>query len=182
MLKAKIASSTAAYDTAVKINPLDPNRGAQLIGAKPGLMCNMPEGLHEFSFKLKEGTVPECKGFRRFNQVETEKIRRPVEKMLKAEVIAASDSPFPSGVVLALKKDGTYRFALNLHRLHDITRNDGDDSWAISRIDQVLRKCAGKAWFSRLWTSAAPSGPSYLWPKPAGSTLPSRLPLASIFG
>ena len=34
MLKAKIASSTAAYDEAVKINPLDPKRGAPLIGGQ----------------------------------------------------------------------------------------------------------------------------------------------------
>ena len=71
----KIASSTAAYEAAVKINALDPNMGAPLIGAKPGLMRNMPKGLREFSFKVKEGTVPERKGFRRFSQVETDEIR-----------------------------------------------------------------------------------------------------------
>ena len=174
MLKAKIASSTAAYDEAVKINPLDPNRGAPLIGAKPGLMRFMPEGLREYSFKVKEGTVPARKGFRRFNQVETEEIRRQVDKMLKAEVIAACYSPFAAGVVLALKKDGTYRFACDLRRLKDITQNDGNDSWAMPRIDEVLRKCAGKDWFSTL------DGRSAFWSVPCTRRLPPQL--VSIFG
>ena len=94
--------------------------------------------------------MPARTGFRRFNQVETEEIRRQVDKMLKAEVIAACYSPYAAGVVLALRKDGTYRFARDLRRLNDITENDGTDSWAMPRINKVPRKCAGKDWFSTL--------------------------------
>ena len=93
MLKAKIASSTAAYDEKVKANPLDPERGAPLIGSKPGLMRYMPEGLREFSLRIKPGAVPQRSGSRRFNQTETDEIRRQGDKMLKAEVIAACYSP-----------------------------------------------------------------------------------------
>ena len=84
--------------------------------------------------------MPARKGFRRFNQVETEEIRRQVDKMLK--------------------KDGTYRFACDLRRLNDITENYGDDSGAMPHIDEVLRKCAGKDWFSTL------DGRSAFWSVP----------------
>ena len=55
---------------------------------------------------MKEGTVPARTGFRRFNQVETEEIRRQVDKMLKAEVIAACYSPYAAGVVLHSRRTG----------------------------------------------------------------------------
>jgi hypothetical protein len=72
---------------------------------------------------------------RRFSADETAEIRRQVDKMLRPDVIEACHSPFASEVVLARKKDGTYRFAVDLRKLNQAAEN-GDDVWLLPRIDE----------------------------------------------
>ncbi len=46
------------------------------------------------------------------------------------------------------KKDGTYRFAVDLRKLNQITAENGDDVWLLPRIDECLRRCDGMTWFT----------------------------------
>ena len=92
---------------------------------------------------------------RRFTSEETAEIRRQVEMMLKAGVIESCHSPFASGVVLARKKDGSFRFAVDLRKLNAITAESSDDVWVLPRIDDCLRKCAGMEWFTLIDAKSA---------------------------
>ncbi len=60
-----------------------------------------------------------------------QEICKQVEKMLQAGVIEACHSPFASVVVLARKKDGTFRFAVDLRKLKAITEASSDDVWLL---------------------------------------------------
>jgi hypothetical protein len=78
-----------------------------------------------------------------------------VEMMLRVGVIEACHSPFASGVVLARKKDGTFRFAVDLRKLNAITAESSDDVWVLPRTDDCLRKCANMEWFTLIDAKAA---------------------------
>jgi hypothetical protein len=80
---------------------------------------------------------------RRNKTEETLEIIKKVTNMLQAGVIEACHSPFADGVVLARKKDGTFRFAVDLRKLNSITAEMGDDVWNLRRIDDCLCKCRG---------------------------------------
>ena len=88
-LKATVLAAKTAYDAKVAVDLNDPDRGAPCTGSKPGLMRNSLPGLHEFSFKLREGAVPQRQDFRHTDEAETAEIRRQLHKMLVADVIAA---------------------------------------------------------------------------------------------
>jgi hypothetical protein len=49
-------------------------------------------------------------------------------------------------MVLARKKDGTLRFAVDLRKLHAITAESSDDAWVLPQTDDCLRKCANMDW------------------------------------
>ncbi len=78
-----------------------------------------------------------------------------MEMMLRVGVIEACHSPFASGVVLARKKDGTFRFAVDLRKLNAITAESSDDVWVLPRTDDCLRKCANMEWFTLIDAKAA---------------------------
>mgnify|MGYP001546096517 CR=1 FL=1 len=71
--------------------------------------------------------------------------KEEVEKMLKRNIIAPSNSPWSSPVTLVKKKDGSTRFCIDYRALNQITRSD---SYPIPRIDDCLDALAGNEWFS----------------------------------
>lgn len=70
-----------------------------------------------------------------------------VKEMLAREVIQPSNSPWASPVVLAQKKDGTYRFCVDYRKLNFVTRKD---AYPLPRIDETLEALGGSRWFSTL--------------------------------
>ncbi len=83
---------------------------------------------------------------RRFKAEEKQEIRKRVEKMLQVGVIEASHSPFANGVVLARKKDDTFRFAVDLRKLTTITAENGDNVWNLRASGTACasaRECTG---------------------------------------
>ncbi len=140
MLQQKELVAKLRRDERIRKDPHAIACGAELFSNKPGLARNMPEGLQEFTIHLVPGATPVRQGMRRFKADETLDIRKQVTKMLEAGVIEAFHSPFASGVVLARKKDGTFRFAVDLRKLNSITAETGDDVWNLPRIVDCLRK------------------------------------------
>ena len=73
--------------------------------------------------------------------------QRQVEEMLDAGVIAPSNSPWSSRMILVPKKNGKLRFCVDFHRLNDYTTKD---AYPIPRIDDALDSLGESQYFSTL--------------------------------
>ena len=73
---------------------------------------------------------------------EQEAIENEVSKMLKNNVISASQSPYSSPVLLVTKKDGSIRFCVDYRKLNSLTQKD---AYNLPRIDDILDQIGGSS-------------------------------------
>jgi hypothetical protein len=87
----------------------------------------------------------------RNSQAEQEEIDTQVQGLLNKGCVRPSTSPWAAPVVLAKKKDGTWRFCIDYRGLNNITIRD---MYPIPRIDDALDALSGAKLFSTLdaWT------------------------------
>ncbi|UYV60360.1 K02A2.6-like [Cordylochernes scorpioides] len=71
----------------------------------------------------------------RVSPAERRIIQNEVDKMIEADVIQPSESPWASPVVLVKKKDGSWRFCVDYRGLNKITKKD---VYPLPRIDDAL--------------------------------------------
>ena len=74
-----------------------------------------------------------------------EEVKKQIEVMLKTGVIKPSHSSWNSNIILALKKDSTWRLFTDLRLLNSRTIKD---SYSIPRLEDTLDKLAGAKFFS----------------------------------
>ena len=74
-------------------------------------------------------------------------INAEVQKMLHQGVIQPSFSPWSSPVVMVKKKDGSWRFCIDYHKLNGATHRD---AYPLPRIDATLDSLAGSTLFTTL--------------------------------
>ena len=72
-------------------------------------------------------------------------VKKQIEVMLKTGVIRPSHSSWNSNIVLAIKKDSTWRLCTDLRSLNSQTIKD---SYNIPRLEDTLNKLAGAKFFS----------------------------------
>ena len=82
-------------------------------------------------------TSPQCK----------QEVDRQVKVMLQKGVIRESVSPWSSPVVLIKKKNGSFRFCVDLRKVNAVTRKD---SFPISLVSDTLDALSGTKYFSTL--------------------------------
>lgn len=85
------------------------------------------------------------------NPRKKKEIERHVQTMQRDGIIRDSTSSWASPVVLAMKKDGTTRFCVNYRPLNEISKRD---RYPLPRIDEIMDRLGGQAWFSSLDMSA----------------------------
>ena len=74
-------------------------------------------------------------------------VSNEIDKMLRADIIEESDSPYSSPVVLVKKKDKSVRFCVDYRRLNDVTVFDCEP---MPQIDEVLSRLEGDQYFTKL--------------------------------
>lgn len=87
---------------------------------------------HHIPLKSNE---PVVEPLRRTSLKQVQEIDRQVEVMLKQGVIERTKSEYASPVVLARKKDGSWRFCVDYRKLNEITEKD---RYPLPRIDDIL--------------------------------------------
>ena len=70
-----------------------------------------------------------------------------IDGMLKQGIIEPSEGAWASPIVLARKKDGSFRFCVDFRCVNDVTKKDVHP---LPRIDHALDSLAGAKWFSNL--------------------------------
>ena len=82
---------------------------------------------------------------RRYPPAHLQAIDEHLSDMLHQGIIEPTSSPWASNIVLAKKKDGTYRCCIDFRQLNNITRKD---AYPLPRTDTCLDAMAGSKWFS----------------------------------
>ena len=84
-------------------------------------------------------------------------VKDMIDGMLKQGIIEPSEGAWASPIVLARKKDGSFRFCVDFRRVNDVTKKDVHP---LPRIDDALDSLAGAKWFSTLgvWLLAGGDG------------------------
>ena len=85
---------------------------------------------------------------RRQAKAHTEEIKKQVEKLHKAGIIRPSESDWASNVVMAKKKDGTWRMCIDYRELNTKTKNKG--TYMLPRIDDTLDSLSRAKFFCSL--------------------------------
>ena len=74
-------------------------------------------------------------------------VQKMIKGMLEQGIIEPADGSWSSPIVLAKKKDGSFRFCVDYRRVNDVTKKDVHP---IPRIDDTLDTLAGAQWFSTI--------------------------------
>lgn len=105
-----------------------------------------PTHLVEYKIKLLDPT-PIKQRYRPRNPAIQEIINQHVNEMLEQGVIEPSSSPWSSPIVLAKKKDNSYRFCIDYRRLNEVTEKD---AYPLPQINATLDKLKGAKYLSTI--------------------------------
>ena len=72
-------------------------------------------------------------------------VRKMIQGMLDQGIIEPADGSWSSPILLAKKKDGSFRFCVDYRLVNDVTKKKD-----VHRIDDTLDTLAGAKWFSTI--------------------------------
>ena len=98
-----------------------------------------------FKHKIIVSGKPKKQPIRRATMEEKQVIKQEVDRMLEADIIEPSTSPWSSPIVLVRKKDGDTRFCVDYRYVNSVTEKD---AYPLPRIDDTLETLGGAKWFS----------------------------------
>jgi hypothetical protein len=104
-------------------------------------------GVHDHSIPLVPGSLPP--NIRLYHHPFSQKneIEKMVQELLKVGVIRPSTSPYSSPVVMASKKEGSWRMCPDFHALNKLTIKD---KFPVPIIDDLLDELSGTQFFTKL--------------------------------
>ena len=88
----------------------------------------------------------------RFSPPQEKYIGEETQRLLEIDVIEPSTSPLSAQVVLAIKKDGSYRYCVDFRRLNSVTVKE---HYPVPRVEDMIDTLAGAKFFSTLDLIAA---------------------------
>ncbi|XP_066585617.1 uncharacterized protein [Prorops nasuta] len=97
--------------------------------------------------RVKTGQEPIRQRYRTYNPKLQGIIDQELDKMLAEDVIEPSDSPWNSGIVLARKKDGKYRFCIDFRQVNTVTERD---AYPLPPVQNILDKLKGARYLSTI--------------------------------
>jgi len=96
---------------------------------------------------LVAGTTPIRQPTRHLGPEEEKEVSRQVQDLLDRDLIEPAHGAWSSPVVLVKKRDGSWRFCVDYHRLNSATIQD---AYSLPRRDESLDTLAGSKYFSTL--------------------------------
>ena len=81
------------------------------------------------------------------SQVKDAQVSKELKQLLEAGLLAPSQSPWASPLLILKKKDGGHQIVVDYHRLNSVTKKD---SYPLPRIDDALRRLGGSRFFSAM--------------------------------
>ena len=90
---------------------------------------------------------PFCAKPYRCSQVEEAQVSKELKHLLEAGLLAPSQSPWVSPLLILKKKDGGHRIVMDYCRLNSLTKKD---SYPLPCIDDLLRRLGGSKYFSAM--------------------------------
>ena len=98
--------------------------------------------------RINTGFAPPSRlPLRRFSPAQEKYISEETQRLLEREVIEPSTSPWSAQVVLASKKDGSYRYCVDFRRLNSVTVKE---HYPVPRVEDMIDTLAGAKFFSTL--------------------------------
>lgn len=101
----------------------------------------------EHKIELIDGASPQIGIGRRMSPEENKFIQEQIRENLDAGILRRSFSSWSAPIVLARKKDKTWRMCIDYRKLNKLTKRD---LYPLPRIDETLDLLAGACWFSTL--------------------------------
>jgi len=96
---------------------------------------------------LVAGSTPVRQPTRRLGPEKEREVSQQVQKLFDHDIIEPAHSAWSSPVVPVRKKDGSWRFCVDYHKLNSVTIQD---ACPLPRIDESLDALAGSKYFSML--------------------------------
>ena len=98
--------------------------------------------------RIDTGSAPPSRlPLRRFSPAQEKYISEETQRLLKRDVIEPSTSPWSAQVVLASKKDGSYRYCVDFRRLNCVIVKE---HYPVPRVEDMIDTLAGAKFFSTL--------------------------------
>ena len=98
--------------------------------------------------RINTGSAPPSRlPLRRFSPEQEKYISEETQRLLERDVIEPSISPWSAQVVLASKKDGSYRYCVDFRRLNSVTIKK---HYLVPRVEDMIDTCWSEFFFSTL--------------------------------
>ena len=105
-----------------------------------------PHIVYDHAITLEVGHNPPNSRPYRHSPQQKDEVERQVADMLKAGIVKPSMIPYASPVLLVKKKDGSWRFCVDYHKLNAITMKN---KFPLPIVDELLDELAGSKFFSK---------------------------------
>ncbi|CAF1106249.1 unnamed protein product [Brachionus calyciflorus] len=102
--------------------------------------------IYEHKIRLKdEDIAPIYSPPYRKSEKERLHLKQEIDKMLKANIIRPSRSPWSAPLIVVPKKDGTFRICIDYRKLNEVTITE---KWPLPNIQDILDRLKDSAWFT----------------------------------